>query len=89
MLGDIKSKKLIIVKGVLFLFIGLLGLVLVAMTARDIWVVMLAAISIWGFCRCYYFAFYVLEHYVDSGYKYAGLWSASYYIFKKPKDNKL
>ena len=32
------------------------------------------ALTIWAFCRAYYFAFYVIEHYVDPGFKYAGLW---------------
>jgi hypothetical protein len=27
----------------------------------------------WGFCRAYYFAVYVIEHYIDPGRKYAGL----------------
>jgi hypothetical protein len=33
------------------------------------------AIAIWAFCRAYYFAFYVIEHYVDSSFKFAGLGS--------------
>jgi len=32
-------------------------------------------ISVWAFCRLYYFMFYVIEHYVDPGYRFAGLWS--------------
>jgi hypothetical protein len=30
-------------------------------------------LSIWCFARAYYFAFYVIEHYVDGSYRYAGL----------------
>jgi hypothetical protein len=33
----------------------------------------LLVIAIWCFCRVYYFAFYVIEHYVDPGYRFAGL----------------
>lgn len=35
---------------------------------------MLLALAVWGFCRAYDFAFYVIEHYIDPGYRYAGLW---------------
>src|SRR5437899_12245421 len=33
------------------------------------------ALAIWCFCRFYYFAFYVIEHYVDPAYRFSGLWS--------------
>ena len=35
----------------------------------------LLAITIWAFARSYYFAFYVIEHYIDCDYKYSGLFS--------------
>ncbi len=40
-------------------------------------------ICIWSFCRCYYFAFYVIEHYVDSGYRFSGLGSFVKYWWRK------
>ena len=46
-------------------------------------VVFLLALSIWCFCRCYYFAFYVIEHYVDPGYRFSGLWSFIAYLWTK------
>jgi len=36
---------------------------------------LLLAVSVWCFCRSYYFAFYVIEHYVDPGYRFSGLGS--------------
>jgi hypothetical protein len=33
------------------------------------------AIAIWAFARAYYFAFYVIEPYIDPHFRYAGLWS--------------
>jgi len=33
----------------------------------------LLAVTVWGSCRAYYFAFYVIEHWLDPGYRYAGL----------------
>jgi hypothetical protein len=34
---------------------------------------LLLVLVIWSFCRAYYFSFYVLERYVDPGFKFAGL----------------
>ena len=73
-MSDLKSKRLIIVKGWLFLLTGLLagGLLLFEnLSWRN---GLLMAICVWSFCRFYYFAFYVIEHYVDDQFKYAGLW---------------
>ena len=44
---------------------------------------LLLAVAVWCFCRAYYFAFYVIEHYVDENYKFAGLWSFVKYLLKK------
>jgi hypothetical protein len=35
----------------------------------------------------YYFAFYVIEHYVDPGYRFAGLWSFVRYVLRKRGGN--
>jgi hypothetical protein len=83
MLSDIKSAKLIIFKGFLFLFAGALaagGLLLENFSWR---IAALLCIAIWCFCRFYYFAFYVIEKYVDPSYKFAGLGSFVVYWFKK------
>ena len=46
---------------------------------------MLLATCSWAFCRAYYFAFYVIEHYADPGYKFAGLVDFAKYLFKRQK----
>lgn len=71
--GDLQSKRMILVKGGLFLLLGCLsgGLLLSSiLTLRNL---ILFGLTIWSFCRCYYFAFYVIEHYVDPSYRYRGL----------------
>ena len=30
-------------------------------------------ICVWASCRAYYFAFYVIQHYVDPSYRFSGL----------------
>jgi hypothetical protein len=42
---------------------------------------LLLGITVWAFCRAYYFAFYVIERYVDPGYRFAGLLSLLRYIY--------
>lgn len=74
-MADLKNPKLIVAKGFLFLFLGLLASALLLVEAFDWRVALLLAIAIWSFCRFYYFCFYVIEHYVDPGYKFAGLGS--------------
>jgi hypothetical protein len=39
----------------------------------DVRLACLMGIAVWAFCRAYYFAFYVIEHYVDAGQPFAGL----------------
>ena len=37
-------------------------------------------LAVWAFCRAYYFAFYVIEHYVDGAYRFVGLWDFARYV---------
>ena len=82
---DLTDPRWIKAKGALFFLAGLLagGLLLVEHPAfRD---AALLVICVWSFCRAYYFAFYVIEHYVDPGFRFAGLWSFWRYLRgKKP-----
>lgn len=79
-MADLQSKKLIYLKGALFLAAGLISAVLIVAETPTLKVGALVALSIWCFCRFYYFAFYVIEHYVDGDYKFAGLWSFVKYV---------
>ena len=70
-------------KGALFLFLGLMAATLLIIdnpTLKDAGLLLLA---IWCFCRAYYFAFYVIEHYVDPGYKFSGLGSFLKYLLSQ------
>jgi len=82
---DITNPKLIYAKGALFLFGGLLASALLIAERPSLKVVVLLAVAIWCFARAYYFAFYVIEHYVDGRYRFAGLWSFVRYLFRKDR----
>ena len=72
-MGDLSDPRLIYAKGFLFLLCGLISASLLVLTmphGRDVF---LLCVTIWSFCRFYFFLFYVIEHYVDDHYRYAGL----------------
>jgi len=80
---DLTNTTWIKVKGILFLILGLLATTLLILELPSLKVVVLLAIAIWSFCRFYYFAFYVIEHYVDPAYKFAGLLSFVSYLMRR------
>ena len=80
---DITNPKVLKLKGLLFLFLGVLsGGILIAVTA-DWTVTLLLTISVWAFARFYYFAFYVLEHYADHKFRYSGIFDLIKYLITK------
>jgi hypothetical protein len=84
-MADLTNPKLIYTKGFLFLFGGLLSSVLLVLDHPTLRTAMLLAIAVWCFARFYYFAFYVIEHYVDPGYRFSGLGSFARYLLRRSK----
>ena len=82
---DLSNPFWIKLKGLLFLFIGIVATVLLFLDLPTWRTAVLLALIIWSFCRFYYFAFYVIEKYVDSSYKFSGLISFARYCFQKKK----
>ena len=85
MLGDIKSPKLLYLTGALMLLVGLMASAILLTLHCDWMTAVLLATAVWGFCRAYYFAFYVIEHYIDPGHKYAGLMDFVKYALGKKR----
>ena len=80
---DLSDPKWICLKGFLFLLIGILSAALVLFVMPTLRVAALLALMTWGFCRAYYFAFYVIEKYVDARYRFSGLGSFVKYWFTR------
>jgi hypothetical protein len=81
-MSDLKDPRLIYLKGFLFLLGSIMAsgtLLLENLSARN---AILLAIAIWCSARFYYFMFYVIEHYVDGQYRFAGLWSFIVYLIR-------
>jgi len=81
---DLKSPALLYLKGGLMLLCGALAAGLLVARLPDWSSVALLALAIWGFCRAYYFAFYVIQHYIDAGYRFAGLIAFVQYLWRRP-----
>ena len=80
---DLTNPVWIKVKGILFLVVGLLAALLLVLEQPTLKIGLLLALTIWCFCRFYYFAFYVIEHYVDPGYRFSGLWDFAGYLLRR------
>ena len=72
-MADITNKRLLWTKAILFFVLGALAAGMLLAQLPTLRSALLLTITVWAFCRAYYFAFYVIEHYIDSSYRYAGL----------------
>ena len=82
---DLTSPFWIKAKGFLFLVVGLFSALLLVLEHPSLRVGLLLGLSIWCFCRFYYFAFYVIEKYVDPKFKFSGLWSFLCYLLSRKR----
>ncbi|HET6323396.1 MAG TPA: hypothetical protein VFG04_01755 [Planctomycetaceae bacterium] len=79
-MADLTNPRWIKFKGFLFLFLGLFAATLILIEVPSWRIALLLGVTIWSFCRFYYFAFYVIEKYVDSSFRFAGLSSFIRYL---------
>ena len=80
---NITSPRLLYVKAVLMVAAGVLAASLLLLRDPSLTTAALIAIAVWAFCRAYYFAFYVVERYVDPGYRFSGLGSFVRYVLRR------
>jgi hypothetical protein len=85
LMADIRSPRLLYLKGALFVALGVLASGLLLAEAPSLRIAVLLAIAIWAFARAYYFAFYVVEHYADPEYRFAGLFDFLRYATRRQK----
>lgn len=79
---DLHSTKVMWLKGGLFLIIGVMSAAILLIENWKWRTAGLLALCVWGFCRAYYFAFYVIERWVDPQVKFSGLGSFLLYVWK-------
>lgn len=88
LLADIKDPRVLWLKAGLFVGIGVLSVGLLLIENPRWEVAVLTALALWAFCRAYYFAFYVLEHYVDPGHRFSGLIPFVRYVIRKRAERR-
>jgi hypothetical protein len=84
-MGDLKNHKVIIAKGFLFAFLGCLASVVLLLRAPSFFNALLLCVAIWAFCRFYYFAFYVIQNYVDPQFRFSGLLAFLHYLLQRAR----
>jgi hypothetical protein len=82
---DIKNPVALWTKAGLFLALGVGASVLLLIEVGTLKEAALLVLSILAFCRAYYFAFYVIEKYVDPSYRFSGLLSVVKYLLRKSR----
>lgn len=83
--GDLTDPRWMYLKAALLLAIGLTSAALILIEAPQWRVAALLGLVIWSFARCYYFAFHVIERYIDPAYRFAGLGSVFLYLVRRAK----
>ena len=80
---DLKSSRLIYLKGFLFLLILVASSSLILLEHPEWRVSIFLLLTIWSAARLYYCMFYVIERYVDPAYRFAGIFSFVTYMFSR------
>ncbi len=85
-MGDLKNHTVIIAKGFLFLLLGCLVSTILLLRIPSFTNALLHFTAIWAFCRFYYFAFYVIQNYVDPQYRFSGLLAFIQYLSSRSRN---
>jgi hypothetical protein len=80
---DLPSTKWMYLKAALFLIIGVSSAALIIADNPSLTIALYLVLLVWSMCRAYYFAFYVIERYIDPTFKFSGLASAVWYIVRR------
>lgn len=78
---DLANARWMYAKGSLLLLIGLISSGLIIAERPSLKVALLLGLTVWAFARAYYFAFYVIEHYIDPQFRFSGLGSFVKYFW--------
>ncbi len=79
---DLQTPWLIHAKGLLFVVLGAMSAALLLAQMPSLRTAALLAVTIWAFCRFYYYLFYVLEKYLGHQHRFAGVIDALRFLFR-------
>lgn len=77
---DLSDPRWLYGKAILFVLGGIVASILILLEQPTVKVGVLLAVAIWCFARAYYFAFYVIEKYIDPSYRFSSLWAFACYV---------
>jgi hypothetical protein len=79
---DLPHPRWMYLKAWLFLLTGGVSCAALLAESPHLRTAFLLGVAVWSFCRLYYFAFYVIEKYIDPGYRFDGLLSFARYLWR-------
>lgn len=82
-MADLSNPRWMYVKAVLFLGIAGISATLLLLDAPTLRTAALLGLLVWASCRAYYFAFYVIERYIDPSFRFAGLIDVARYLIRR------
>lgn len=85
---DLKSPWLIHTKGALFVVLGTMSATMLWAQMPTLRTALLIGVTVWAFCRFYYYLFYVLERYLGREEKFAGVGDALRYLWAKARGRR-
>lgn len=88
-MGDLKDPRWMYLKAALFVAIGFTSSLLLLLDSPRLKTLCFLALAIWSFARAYYFAFYVIHHYIDPYYHFDGLLSALRFVWKNRSKSRV
>lgn len=72
-------------KAFLLLTIGCLSIFVLLLRDPSVLTAALIALIVWAFARAYYFAFYVIERYIDPAFRFSGLFAFARYLWRRSR----
>ena len=85
---DLTSGKWMAVKAILFVAIGIFAGGMLIADSPTLKTAALLCLTVWAFARAYYFVFYVIEKYVEPGFRFSGLGAAAtYFVMRRAGSN--
>jgi len=85
---DITRPRVLYLKAALFVAGGVLASTILIVDTPSWKEAVLLATAVWCFARAYYFAFYVVQHYADPGYRFAGLFDFVRYALRRRRGRR-
>lgn len=86
--ADLKSPWLIHAKGALFVVLGLLSAAALLAELPTFRTAALLCVTVWAFCRFYYYLFYVLERYLGREKRFAGVLDAIRFLVSRSPSSR-